>query len=64
MKQGNNGFWERGRNTIFNMRITDTEARSYRNKDFTKFLAAQEKEKKRNYLASLHAQRKDFTPMI
>ena len=46
------------------MRITDTEARSYRNKDFTKVLAAQEKEKKRKYLASLRAQRKDFNPMI
>ena len=45
------------------MRITDTEARSYQNKDFTKVLAAQEEEKKRKYLASLHAQRKDFTPM-
>ena len=44
--------------------ITDTEAPSYRNQDFTKVLAAQEKEKKKKYLAPLHAQRKDFTPMI
>ena len=58
------GFWERGRNTIFGIRITDTEAPSYPNQDFTKVLAAQEKEKKRKYLAPLHAQRKDFTPMI
>ena len=40
------GFWEWGRNTIFYMRITDTEARFYRNKDFTKVLAAQEKRKR------------------
>ena len=36
----------------------------YLPKDFTKVLAAQEKGKKRKYLVSLHAQRKDFTPMI
>ena len=58
------GFWEHGRNTIFDIRITDTEAPSERNQDFTKVLAAHEKEKKKKYLAPLHAQRKDFTPMI
>ena len=46
------------------MRITDTEVCSYQNKDFTKVLAAQKKGKKRKYVASLHAQRKDFTPMM
>ena len=57
-------FWHCGRNTIFDIRITDTEAHAYRNKDFTKVLAAQEKEKKRKYLVSLHAQQKYSTPMI
>ena len=46
------------------MRITDTEARSYRNKNSTKVLAAQEKGKKTRYLAALRAQQKDFNPMI
>ena len=61
---GCHGFWERGRNTIFDIRITDTEAPTYRNQDYDKVLATQEKEKKKKYLPSLHSQRKDFTPMI
>ena len=46
------------------MRITDTQAPTYWNQDYDKVLATQEKEKKKKYLPSLHAQRKDFTPMI
>jgi hypothetical protein len=46
------------------MRITDTEARSYRNRDYDKVLAAQEKEKKGKYLQVCLEQRKDFTPMV
>ena len=46
------------------MRITDTESRSYRNRDFRKVLASQEKEKKDKYLASCHEMRKDFTPLV
>ena len=46
------------------MRIADTQACSYRNKDFTTVMVAQEKEKKDKYLASLHVQRKDFTQMV
>ena len=46
------------------MRITDTESRSYRNRDFEKVLALQEKEKKDKYLASCHEMRKDFTPLV
>ena len=57
-------FWERGRNTIFDIRITDTEAPSYRNQDFDKVLAAHEKDKKEKHLIPLHAQRKDFTPIV
>jgi len=61
---GCHGFWERGRPTIFDMRITDTEARSYRNKDYDKVLADHEKEKKRKYLQVCLEQRKNFTPMV
>ena len=58
------GFWERGRPCIFDVRITDTDARSHQNKDVSKVLAAQEKEKKDKYLKACHEMRKDFTPMV
>ena len=58
------GFWERGRPCIFDVRITDTDAQSYCNKDVPKVLAAQEKEKKDKYLKACHEMRKDFTPMV
>ena len=49
---------------MFDIRITDTDARSHRNKDPEKVLAAQEKEKKDKYLNVLHEQRKDFSPCV
>ena len=55
-------FWQRGRDCIFDVRITDTEARSHRNKYPKKVLAQQEKEKKKKYLNTCHELRKDFTP--
>ena len=58
------GFWDRGREAIFDVRITDTEARSHRNKDPEKVLAQQEKEKKDKYLHVCHEQRKDFSPLV
>ena len=58
------GFWQRGRDTIFDKRITDTDAQSHQNIDPIKVLELQEKEKKAKYLAHLHEQRKDFTPMV
>ena len=58
------GFWQRGRQAIFDVRITDTRARSHRGRGFEKVLAAQEKEKKDKYLRSCLEQRKDFTPMV
>ena len=44
------GFWERGRTSIFDMRITDTNAQSYWKKEFAKVLEQHEKEKKDKYL--------------
>jgi hypothetical protein len=46
------------------MRITDTDARSYRKKDFGKVLLQHEKEKKDKYLWTCLELRKDFTPMV
>ena len=46
------------------MRITDTQSRSYRNKDYQKVLAQQEKEKKNQYLCPCLEMRKDFTPLV
>jgi hypothetical protein len=50
--------------TIFDMRITDTDARSYRKKEFVKVLEQHEKEKKDKYLQNCLEMRKDFTPMV
>jgi hypothetical protein len=46
------------------MRITDTEARSYRKKEFGKVLLQHEKEKKDKYLQTCLEMWKDFTPMV
>jgi hypothetical protein len=46
------------------MRITDTDARSYRKKEFVKVLEHHEKEKKDEYLQNCLEMWKDFTPMV
>ena len=46
------------------MRITDTQYRSYWNKDYQKVLAQQEREKKNQYLCPCLEMRKDFTPRV
>ena len=61
---GVHGFWQRGRTAIFDVRITDTDARSARGRDYAKILAAHEKEKKNKYLQSCLQMRKDFTPLV
>ena len=58
------GFWGTGRDTIFNMHVTDTNANSYKTLAGTKVLAQQEKETKYKYLQSCLEMRKDFTPMV
>ena len=59
-------FWQRGRTAIFDVHITDTQSRSYRNEDYQKVLAQQEKEKKNQYLCPCLEleMRKDFTPIV
>ena len=56
------GFWANGRYCIFDVRITDTDARSHGRKDPQKVIADQEKEKKDKYLKACLERRKDFTP--
>ena len=58
------GFWRRGVTTIFDVRITDTDAPSYRNRDPAKVLAAHKKEKMDKYLEDCLACRRHFTPLV
>ena len=58
------GLWTRGRQAILDVRVTDTDARSYRHKAPARVLAEQEREKKDKYHARCQELRKDFTPLI
>jgi hypothetical protein len=58
------GFWKRGATTIFDVRITDTDAPSYRQQDVRKILEKHEKEKKKRYLQPCIEQRRHFTPLV
>ncbi len=58
------GFWKRGRTAIFDIRICDTDAKSYGNTSSAKVLAQAEKEKKRKYEAACLERRRDFTPLV
>ena len=57
-------FWKHGHECIFDIGITNTESRSHRNKDPTKCLASQEKDKKGKDEEACHEERKDFTPLV
>ena len=46
------------------MHITDTDARSYRKKEFRKVLLQHKKEKKDKYLQTCLEMWKDFTPVV
>ena len=58
------GFWRRGTTAIFDVRITDTDAPSYRGQDPLKVLEKHEKEKKTKYLPACLQARKQFTPLV
>ena len=57
-------FWKRQRTTIFDVRITDTSARSYRNTEPQTVIERQEKEKKDKYRDACLQRRMDFTPLV
>ena len=58
------GFWQPGHTAIFDVWITDTQSRSYRNRDYQKVLSQQEKEKKNQYLRPCLEMWKDFAPLV
>jgi hypothetical protein len=61
---GVRGFWKHGFSTIFDVRICDTGAPSYRGQDPKKVLARHEKMKKDKYLAPCLERRRHFTPLV
>jgi hypothetical protein len=58
------GFWEKGTYCIIDVRVTDTDQKSYRKRDPSKVLESQEKEKKKKYLSSCLENRRHFTPFV
>jgi len=58
------GFWKRGTTTIFDIRVTDTDAASYRATDPKKVIQRHEREKKAKYNALCQARHRHFTPMV
>ena len=57
-------FWSRGRGTIFDIRICDTDSMSYGTTSSTKILERYAKEKKDKYEAACLERRRDFTPLV
>ena len=57
------GFWQRARSTVFDVRITDTDAKSYGNCDSAKLLERFAQQKRNTYEAACLERRKDFTPL-
>jgi hypothetical protein len=61
---GAHGFWKRGRTTIFDVQVCDTDAKSYGNCKSTKVLESAAQRKKVKYKEACLKQRWDFTPML
>ena len=58
------GFWSRGTTAIFDIRVTDTDASSYRNSDPVKVLKKQERDKKDKYGDACTEAHMHFTPLV
>jgi hypothetical protein len=58
------GFWAHRTDAIINVRVTDTDAKSYCLRNLHKVLAQQERKKKRKYLNACLEQHKHFTPFV
>ena len=61
---GAHGFWKRGRTTVFDVQVCDTDAKSYGNRDSKKVLEGTACRKKDKYEEACLEWRRDFTPMI
>jgi hypothetical protein len=57
-------FWNRGRGTVFDVRICDTDSRSYGNTSSIKILERHAKEKKDKYKTACLDRRRGFTPLV
>ncbi len=61
---GAHGFWKRGRTTIFDVQVCDTDAKSYGNRNLKKVLEGAACRKKDKYEEACLERHRDFTPMI
>ncbi len=61
---GAHGFWKRGRTTIFDLQVYDTDAKSYGNRNSKKVLEGTAHRKKDKYEEACLERHRDFTPMI
>ena len=57
------GFWSRQQTAVFNVRVTDTDAKSYSNCS-DKILERHARDKKTDYNEACPKKRRDFTPLI
>ena len=57
-------FWSRGVTAVFDVRVTDTDCKSYIDKDPKTVLARQEKEKKKKYTKACEEAHLHFTPLV
>ena len=58
------GLWERGSDCIVDVRITDTDAKSYHNQTSEKVLERAAKVKKDKYLQPCLDRRRSFVPLV
>ena len=58
------GFWSRGTRCVVDVRVIETDAKTYQSRDIIKVLASQEKCKKAQYLEPCLHHRPNFTPFV
>ena len=58
------GLWDRATDLIVDVRISNTDAKSYRSRTPAKVLESQEREKKKKYLEACLENRRHFTPFV
>ena len=58
------GLWKRGETCILDIRVTDTDCRSYSSSSSAKVLEKATREKKAKYLDACIQRRRSFTPLV